>query len=112
MPEVDAEGPTVSTFMVLSQAGPYRDLARDSREQPHWDAHAAFIDRLVAERFISLGRPLVDAGGALLIVTAQDEAEVRATLRHDPWYAHGILRLDRVQRWQIFIDGWRSARDA
>ena len=112
MPAVQTAKLATSTFMVLSQAGPQRDRARDSREQPHWDAHAAFIDRLVAERFILLGGPLVDEGGALLVVTARDEADVRATLRPDPWYQHGILQLPRVARWQIFIDEWPSAQGA
>ena len=36
-------------FLVYSTAGSQRDRARDAREQPHWDEHAAFIDGLVAE---------------------------------------------------------------
>ena len=36
-------------FLAYSTAGPQRDLARDAREQPRWDEHAAFIDGLVAE---------------------------------------------------------------
>jgi uncharacterized protein YciI len=112
MPEAQTEEPRANTFMVLSQAGPHRDHTKGSREQPHWDAHAAFIDRLVAERFILLGGPLVDEGGALLIVVARDEAEVRATLHDDPWYEHGLLQLESVKRWQIFIDEWQLARGA
>jgi len=93
-----------NTFLILSAAGPQRDFAKDTREQPFWDEHAAFIDRLVAEGFILLGGPLVDEGGALLIVQAQDEAEVREKMQHDPWYTHGILKQESIRRWQIFID--------
>jgi uncharacterized protein YciI len=75
-----------------------------TREQPFWNEHAAFIDKLVDKGFILMGGPLVDEGGAMLIVNAQDENEVRETLKHDPWYEHGILRLETVKRWQIFID--------
>jgi hypothetical protein len=82
-------------FLVYSTAGPQRDLARDAREQPHWDEHAAFIDGLVAEGFIQLGGPL-------------DEVEARQRLRHDPWYAHDILSLVWVKRWRIFIDTWEA----
>lgn len=92
------------TFIVLSRAGARRDLAKGSREQPYWDAHAAHIDRLVDEGAILLGGPLSDEGGALLVVRAADEAEVRAKVTPDPWYAHGILELERVARWELFID--------
>jgi uncharacterized protein YciI len=98
------------TFLVLSTAGPHRDHSRGSREQSYWDEHGTFIDRLVAERFILLGGPLVDEGGGFLVVTARDEAEVREKLRHDPWYEHGLLTLEWVKRWHVFVDEWTPGR--
>jgi hypothetical protein len=56
------------TFVVYSAAGQQRDTAKDTRNQPFWDEHAAFIDALVAAGFIRMGGPLGDEGGALLIV--------------------------------------------
>jgi uncharacterized protein YciI len=92
------------TFVALSVAGSNRDHSKDTRNQAYWDEHAAFIDALVAEGFILMGGPLVDEGGALLIVQAADEQEVRAALHDDPWYREGILRLESIKHWQIFID--------
>jgi uncharacterized protein len=92
-----------STFVALSSAGPNR-TSRDTREQPFWDEHATFIDDLANKGFVLMGGPFVDEGGAMLIVNAQDENEVRETLKNDPWYEHGILKLERVKRWQMFID--------
>lgn len=92
------------TFIVVSLAGPHRDLSRDTRLQPFWDEHATFIDTLVAEGFILMGGPLVDEGGAMLIVKARDEEEVRGKLADDPWYRESILQLQSIKRWQIFID--------
>ena len=93
-----------NTFLAFSSAGPNRDFSKDTREQSFWDEHAAFIDQLVDEGFILMGGPLVDEGGSLLIVNAKDENEVREKLKNDPWARHGILKLDSVKRWQIFID--------
>ena len=42
--------------------------------------------------------------GALLIVKAEDENEVREKLKNDPWFIRGILKLESVKRWEIFID--------
>jgi uncharacterized protein YciI len=93
-----------NTFIAISSAGPNRDQSKGTREQPFWDEHAAFIDQLVDEGFILMGGPLADEGGALLIVNAEDEDEVRNRLKNDPWMKHGILKLESVKRWQIFID--------
>ena len=92
------------TFVVISSGGPNRDLSKGTREQPFWDEHAEFIDQLVAEGFILMGGPLVDEGGSLLIFNAEGENEVREKLKNDPWSEHGILKLESVKRWQIFID--------
>jgi uncharacterized protein YciI len=97
-----------STFFVMSAAGSNRDNAKGTRDQPYWDEHAAFIDKLVEEGFIILGGPLPDEGGAVLVVRANSEAEVRDRLGPDPWYGHGILSLQSVRRWDIFIDRWEA----
>ncbi len=93
-----------NTFVVISSAGSNRDLSKGTREQPLWDEHAAFIDKLVAEGFIWMGGPFLDEGGSMLIVNADDENEVREKLKNDPWMKHGVLKLKSVKRWQIFID--------
>ena len=93
-----------NTFVVISSAGPNRDLSKGTREQPLWDEHAAFIDELVADGLIFMGGPFVDEGGSMLIVNADDEVDVREKLQNDPWMKHGILKLESVKRWQIFID--------
>ena len=92
------------TFVVISSGGPNRDLSKGTREQPFWDEHAEFVDQLVAQGFILMCGPLVDEGGSLLIFNAEGENEVREKLKNDPWSEHGILKLESVKRWQIFID--------
>ena len=93
-----------NTFITISSAGANRDLSKGTREQPFWDEHAQFINKLIEEGFILMGGPLVDEGGALLIVNAENESEVKSKIENDPWYAHGILKLESIRRWQIFID--------
>src|SRR5919197_481572 len=95
-------------FLAISSAGPNRDFSKVTRDQPFWDEHAKFIDQLVDDGFILMGGPLVDKAempqGALLIVNAEDENEVREKLKDDPWFTHGVLKLESVKRWEIFID--------
>jgi len=91
-------------FVAISSAGPNRDFSKGTRERPFWNEHAAFIDKLVDDGFILMGGPLVDEGGSLLIFNAEVENEVREKLKNDPWARHGILKLESVKRWEIFID--------
>ena len=98
-----------STYIVTSAAGPHRDQTRGTREQPYWDEHAAFIDTLIEEGFIVLGGPLPDEGGAVLVVRAGSEAEVRQRLAPDPWYAQDILALQSIRRWDVFVDRWLAS---
>ena len=97
-----------NSFIAISSVGPNRNPSKATREQPFWDEHAAFIDQLVDEGFILMGGPLLGEAemphGALLIVSAEDENEVRNKLKNDPWFEKGILKLESVKRWQIFID--------
>ena len=97
-----------NTFLAISSAGPNHDRSKGTREQPFWDEHAAFIDRLVDDGFILMGGPLVDERemphGALLIVNADHANEVRERLKNDPWFEKSILKQESVKRWQIFID--------
>jgi uncharacterized protein YciI len=91
-------------YVVISEAGPARKQSAGTREQPFWVDHAAFIDALVADGFIVLGGPFPDDGGAMIIVRAESEAEVRDRLEPDPWYRHEVLRLLGVHRWDPFIN--------
>jgi uncharacterized protein len=93
-----------TTFVMINSAGPNRDPTKGTREQPFWDEHAEFIDRLVAERFIWMGGPLVEEGGSLLFFHAADENEVREKMKDDPWLRQGILKTESIKRWEIFID--------
>src|SRR5438477_12057319 len=92
------------TFVAISSAGPNRDLSKGTRDQPFWDEHAEFIDRLVAEGSILMGGPLVDDGGSLLIFNAEDENEVSEKMQHDPWLERGILTQESIMRWPLIND--------
>jgi hypothetical protein len=63
---------------------------KGAREQPVWDEHAAFMDRLF-ER----GRARVE-----------DEGEARRLLEPDPWCSNGrdIQGIGRIRPWTIFLD--------
>jgi hypothetical protein len=94
----------VPVFAVTMVAGPGWDASRSRREQRDWDAHAAFMDGLVEDGFVLLGGPLADER-VLLVLEAADESEIETRLAADPWTPLGVLRIERVDRWTIWLDG-------
>jgi uncharacterized protein YciI len=99
-------------FLVRQARGPAWDPALARREQPGWDEHAAFVDRLTDEGRVLLGGPVDDVDGeyALLVVIAEDEAGARAIFDADPW-RDGVLRIVEVERWSLWIGAERLRPD-
>jgi uncharacterized protein YciI len=59
------------------------------------------MNGLKAEGFVVLGGPLEGTPEVLLIIRAEDEAEIRARLAADPWSASDLLRVDRAVPWTL-----------
>lgn len=93
-------------FVVLRRSGPRWDPALPMEQQTGWDAHAAFMDELVADGFVVLGGPLADERRVVLAVAADSEDAVRTTLARDPWSGSHLL-VESVDPWTIRLDGRR-----
>jgi uncharacterized protein YciI len=94
----------VANFVVTLVHGTGWDQSLDIREQPAWDAHAAFMDQLVVEGFILLGGPIGDHRQTLHVVVAEDEQDVRRRLAEDPWAQAGLLEVGSIQPWALWLD--------
>ena len=99
-------------FVVETARGPAWDDSKRRREQTGWEAHAAFMDGLVADRFVVLGGPIGDVEGdlALLVVDATGDDEVRERLAADPW-AGGVLSTRSVRPWTIWLRRTAASSD-
>ena len=95
---------SVTFFVVLRRTGPHWDASKALDEQSDWPAHAAFMDGLVDVGFVILGGPLADEHRVVLIVEAESEEAVRATLAMDPW-SDTHLRVDTIDLWRIRLHG-------
>ena len=85
-------------WLVETARGPGWEPDRSRRRQSGWDAHAAFMDELVAEGFVVLGGPVGDLDGdeAVLVLDARDEHEARSRLSAYPW-ADGVVKIRSVR---------------
>jgi uncharacterized protein YciI len=91
-------------FLVFRNPGDSWVPGLSSRQQPLWDEHAAFMDRLFAEGRVVLGGPYADCSRVLLVIQARDAQEASDLLRDDPWYESGILVPSEVIEWTVFLD--------
>ena len=99
----DYRGWTVSYYAVTEKQGANWDPSRERRRQDKWDEHAAFMDGLVEDGFVVLGGPLGDGDEVLLVVRAGGEAEIEARLAEDPWLPMEVLRIAKIEPWQIWL---------
>lgn len=99
----------METYVVLRKAGPAWVSTKPVREQPYWDEHAEFIDRLFEAGKIMLAGPFSDGNGALLIVKTETEEEAKTIFDDDPWVIQDIQDRGEVRRWQIFLNEFTKA---
>lgn len=97
-----------NTFIILWVPGPAWVPGKTVREQPYWDDHATFMDRLFENGMVILGGPFADATGSLVIVEAESEQEVADIFMRDPFLEHGIFALNSLKQWLIFLDARRK----
>jgi uncharacterized protein YciI len=91
-------------FLVFRNPGPSWVPGLSSREQPLWDEHALFMDRLFDQGRIVLGGPYADFSRVLLVVQARDKNEASELFRDDPWTSRSILVESEIIEWSIFLD--------
>lgn len=95
----------VGMFLVLiRRTGPSWVAGKPMEEQSGWDAHASFMDNLVAEGFVVLGGPLSDGERVMHAVEAASEDEIRARFATDPWSGSHLV-VDTIEPWTIRLDG-------
>jgi uncharacterized protein YciI len=98
-------------FLVERVRGPAWDWSKRRRGQAGWDEHAAFMDALVEDGFVVLGGPVGEGDGenVLLVVDAEDEADIHARLADDPW-GNDMLKTASVKPWSAWLRADAPAR--
>ena len=91
-------------YAVIRERGENWDARLSMRQQAKWDEHAAFMDALADDGFVVLGGPLGDGEKTfLLIINAESEQEIHARLVDDPWVPMELLRITKIEQWEILL---------
>jgi uncharacterized protein YciI len=74
-------------------------------EQPGWDEHAAFIDRLVERGTMIMGGPYSDNSGSMSLWEGMNADEARrVVVEPDPFVRNGVFVLEEVVDWTVYVD--------
>ncbi len=100
----------MSYFAVIRQAGrAWTDVGITA--QPATGDHAMFMNTLADEGFVLFAGPLAGTEHgrlrALLILSADDEAEIHRRLADDPWTISGQLDIATIEPWDIVVGAQR-----
>jgi uncharacterized protein len=97
--------------IVRFAAGPAWERGGPIREQPGWDAHAAFIDALIERGTMVMGGPFSDNTGSMILLEGVGAAEAERLVAGDPFLENGVFVLDEIREWTIFVDELTPAGD-
>ncbi len=95
-------------YLVAYAPGPRWADDKARREQAGWEAHAAFMDKLVAQAMVLFGGPL-DGRRALLVMQHHDRHGLREQLAGDPWY-ESVLTIEDIEPWSLWLHGFVSPK--
>jgi uncharacterized protein YciI len=86
-------------FIVVRTHGSAWNESLPLEGQTDWPAHARFMNELAEERFVVIGGPLEGTRDALLVIQAEDAAEIMRRLSADPWTQSGLLIVRECWPW-------------
>ena len=73
-------------------------------DQLDWDAHADFVDALIADGTFVMGGPFSDFSGTLVLFENVTVDEVRTIMEDDPFVKNGVFVVDDVRDWTVYVD--------
>jgi uncharacterized protein YciI len=73
-------------------------------DQLDWDAHADFVDDLIARGTFVMGGPFRDNSGAVVLLEGVDADQARRILSEDPFVKNGVFVFDDVRDWTVYVD--------
>lgn len=89
------------SYAAYYEPGPKWLKGKPLKDQP-LKAHVDYLISLHKQNKVSMGGPLADGSGGLVIFTAENQEEVEAMLSSDPAITNGILAVT-VKKWSRIV---------
>ncbi len=76
------------------------DIAKIEEFRP---SHREYLRDLISENKLVISGPFIDNSGGILVYNAEDEAEVQAIIKADPFYKCGVFQTWTIRPWKIVM---------
>jgi uncharacterized protein YciI len=86
------------TYAVTIDYGP--DIAKIEEFRP---SHRDYLRELISKDKLVISGPFVDNSAGLIVYNAENEAEVEAIIKADPFYKCGVFQTWKIRAWKIVM---------
>jgi uncharacterized protein YciI len=92
------------TFLLTFVQGSNYQADKSFHDQPNWENHSRFSDKLFLQGRITLCGPLADASKTLVVALGKSESSLRNLFKDDPFIKNGVLILSHVDEWELHLN--------
>jgi uncharacterized protein YciI len=92
------------SFLLTFEQGPNYNHEKSFHDQPYWENHAKFSDKLFLQNKITMYGPLTDASKVLIVAIGKNESSLRNLFKDDPFLKNGILTLTHIDEWELHLN--------
>jgi uncharacterized protein YciI len=92
------------SFLLTFEQGPNYQVEKSFHDQPYWENHAKFSDKLFLQNRITMYGPLADVSKVLVVALGTSESSLRNLFKDDPFIKNGVLTLSHVDEWELHLN--------
>lgn len=92
------------TFLLTFEHGSQYQADKSFQDQPNWENHSRFSDRLFLQGKISMCGALKDESKLIMIASGRNESSIRNLFKDDPFIKNGVLILTHVDELDLHLN--------
>jgi uncharacterized protein YciI len=92
------------TFLLTFENGPKYQPDKSFYDQPDWENHARFTDKLYLQGKVLMCGPLTTVSKVIVVATGKSESAIRTLFKDDPFVKNGVMILTHVDEWDLQLN--------
>lgn len=92
------------TFLLTFEHGPKYQSEKSFHDQPNWENHSKFSDKLFLQHKVTMCGTLKDESKVILVANGRNESSIRNLFKDDPFIKNGVLTLTHVDEWELHLN--------
>jgi uncharacterized protein YciI len=92
------------TFLLTFEHGPNYQPDMIFHDQPDWENHSRFADKLFLQHKVTMCGALKDESKVIVVALGKNESSLRNLFKDDPFVKNGVLTLTHVDEWELHLN--------